>query len=326
MGNDAKQLAVPEKNTGLAPGEIRPPSIQMGERGLQLNTLDELWRFAGIAQSAGLAPKGMESRESIVIAIQLGAEVGLQPLAALQNIAVVNGRPSIWGDAMPAVCMNSPNWDPGAFLEEMEGEGDATVAHCRVRRRGGQPVERSFSVADAKKAGLWGKSGPWSQYPKRMLQMRARSWALRDCFPDALKGMCATEEAQDFIDLEPQQAKAVIQPPKRITPASPSADNHHQSERQGDPSPPEAPEDGPPPEEPQEAPDDAPQEPPPRNMNFISEKQRKRLYAIYKSAGITDDQMKAYLDEEWNVQSSRLITLDMYDEVCAWVESYGKAS
>ena len=58
-----------------------------------------------------------------------------------------------------------------------------------------------------KKAGLWGKAGPWSQYPKRMLQMRARSFALRDKFADALSGLLMAEEVQDYsttVDVTPK--------------------------------------------------------------------------------------------------------------------------
>ena len=53
-------------------------------------------------------------------------------------------------------------------------------------------------MEDAKRAGLYGKQGPWQQYPKRMLQMRARAWALRDVFPDVLRGVHVAEEAQDL--------------------------------------------------------------------------------------------------------------------------------
>jgi len=69
-----------------------------------------------------------------------------------------------------------------------------------AKRKGRKPVETRFSVEDAKRAGLWGKGGPWTAYPKRMLQMRARGFALRDAFPDVLKGMISVEEAQDYPD------------------------------------------------------------------------------------------------------------------------------
>ena len=64
-------------------------------------------------------------------------------------------------------------------------------------RRGQPPERRTFSVADAKRAKLWFKAGPWTTYPDRMPQMRARGFAIRDTFPDALRGVITAEEAQD---------------------------------------------------------------------------------------------------------------------------------
>ena len=69
---------------------------------------------------------------------------------------------------------------------------------------------RYFSVANAKTARLWGKQGPWTQYPERMLAQRARGFALRDAFPDALKGIITREEAED-----------IPVKPKNITPEPP---------------------------------------------------------------------------------------------------------
>ena len=59
----------------------------------------------------------------------------------------------------------------------------------------------TFTVGDAIRAGLWKKAGPWTMYPKRMLQMRARSFALRDAFPDVLRGLVATEEVEDYQEV-----------------------------------------------------------------------------------------------------------------------------
>jgi len=153
-----------------------------------------------------MAPKGMERPESVLVAIQMGAEVGLTPMAALQNIAVINGRPSVWGDAMLAICRSSGVFDEAAFEETIEERDGKIIASCTVRRLpNGKPVTRTFSMDDAKQAGLAGKPGPWQQYPKRMLQMRARSWALRDTFPDILRGLHCAEEV---IDIEAEQRTA----------------------------------------------------------------------------------------------------------------------
>jgi hypothetical protein len=53
-------------------------------------------------------------------------------------------------------------------------------------------------VADAKAAKLWGKSGPWTDYPRRMLKFRARGFVLRDVFGDVLKGLRTAEEVRDY--------------------------------------------------------------------------------------------------------------------------------
>lgn len=164
---------------------------------LRPQTFDQLATFAQMAAKSALVPRDYQNKpENIMIAVQMGSEIGLAPMQAIQNIAVVNGRPAVWGDALPALCKAHPNWM--GMKEEVTGDGDAMKAVCEVHRKGDHPTVREFSVDDAKRAGLWGKAGPWQQYPKRMLQMRARGFALRDAFPDALKGLISAEEAADI--------------------------------------------------------------------------------------------------------------------------------
>ncbi len=101
-----------------------------------------------------------------------------------------------WGDAAIALCMEHLDDIP---IETITGAGDAKVASCTVKRTGyPTAVTRTFSVDDAKKAGLWTKPGPWQTYPDRMLKMRARGFALRDTCSDCLMGLVLAEEAQDY--------------------------------------------------------------------------------------------------------------------------------
>jgi len=167
-------------------------------RGLALASIDDAFRFATMVAKSDFAPKDFKGKpESCLLAIQHGSEIGLSPMQSLQNIACINGRPAIWGDAALAVTIASTVCE--SVTETIDGDGDQMVATCTAKRRGyAQPTVVRFSVADAKKAGLWGKSGPWTQYPKRMLQLRARGFALRDAFPDVLKGLVTAEEAQDY--------------------------------------------------------------------------------------------------------------------------------
>jgi hypothetical protein len=156
---------------------------------------------------------------NVFVAVQWGMEVGLAPLQALQNIAVINGKPSIYGDAALALCKSNRLCE--YVVESIEGDGDKAIAVCKVKRKGEPEQERRFSMDDAKKAKLTGKQGPWSEYPKRMLQMRARGFALRDIFPDVLRGMITAEEAQDYpsqpVDITPP--KPALPPPATRTEA-----------------------------------------------------------------------------------------------------------
>jgi hypothetical protein len=174
----------------------------------------ELMTFADMASKTELVPINFKGKPSdIVIACQMGAELGLQPMQSLQNIAVINGRPSIWGDAMLAIVSGHPDCQ-----DIIEAFDDKTMtATCTVKRRNRADVISKFSKEDAILAGLWqgdrpkvkskdkagnfyetANSSPWYKYPKRMLQMRARGFALRDAFPDALRGIITREEAIDM--------------------------------------------------------------------------------------------------------------------------------
>jgi hypothetical protein len=221
--------------TSAPVGAMIKAAVPIAERGVVLRDIESLYRFASAVANSELAPKDFRGKpDSVMVAMQMGMEVGLSPMSALQNIAVINGRPSIWGDAQLAIVRSSG--DLAAFEEtetndeiepifrELCFEDDASKrkamkiqiakmqaklnknaedygVSCFVLRRGFNEAFGRFTVADAKKAQLWGKQGPWSQYPSRMLKFRARSFLLRDQFGDALKGMLSREEAGDFIDI-----------------------------------------------------------------------------------------------------------------------------
>jgi hypothetical protein len=179
-------------------------------RGLALASFDDAFRVAKMVASSPFAPKDFQGKpELCFLAMQHGGEVGLSPMQSLQSIAVINGRPSIWGDAALALVQACPVCE--YVREYLEGDGDNLTAVCEAKRQGyPAPTTVRFSVADAKKAGLWGKTGPWTQYPSRMLQLRARGFALRNAFADALRGLVTAEEAQDY----PTQPEPVVVRPK----------------------------------------------------------------------------------------------------------------
>jgi len=169
------------RSTGLA---MHPSSLQ------------EAIHLAEMLANSGMVPnRYINNPQATLVAMMMGQEIGLNPIQSLQNIAVINGKPSIYADALLALVQNHPAF--GGIEEEMD-EANMT-AYCTVWRKGDQKKHtQSFSQKDAHTASLWGKQGPWTQYPKRMLMWRARGFALRDKFADALGGLITVEEARDY--------------------------------------------------------------------------------------------------------------------------------
>lgn len=177
-------------------------------------TVTEAMNMAKMIASSSFAPKGMANKPGdILLAWQLGAEIGLSLMQALQNIAVINGKPTIYGDAALAVVQAHPHYINHREWWEGSIKDGSRTAYCAVTRRGSPEHVVAFSMEDAKKASLWGKSGPWSQYPDRMLQMRARGFAIRDKFADALKGIITREEAEDYNVQEVTVRKPIMEVP-----------------------------------------------------------------------------------------------------------------
>lgn len=187
---------------------------------LTLNTLPQLREFCQVLAKTSMVPKAyIDKPDDILVAMLHGQEIGLPHLQALQSVAVVNGIPSIYGDAALALVRASGKLEdfdewlevdnvrqdgPFPILRYVE-EGKNVVAFCRSKRVGmSRDRITSYSADDAQRAKLWLKKGhngfetPWCTVPGRMLMWRARGWNLRDNFGDVLKGLAIYEEAMDI--------------------------------------------------------------------------------------------------------------------------------
>lgn len=230
----AAEIAATEQALGLTPPapaaadtkkatQTLPAKVPV-RMGVAPTNIEEGWRLAQFIAQSELVPKGYRGRPAdVLVAIQYGMEVGLPPMAALHSIYVTNGRPSLWGDGFLAVIMASPRYKDHAeyyivdgnekeFLVASDLAKDDTMAVTTFwRTDSARPRTATFSIAKAKKAGLWTKAGPWQEYPDRMLKYRARGFAGHDAFPDVLRGITMVEIARDEppIDVEPEPAREV---------------------------------------------------------------------------------------------------------------------
>lgn len=214
-----------ESNTDLF-AVIKPEQaeIQLNPNGqLAFRKVGDIAAYVILLHNAGLLPivdsktnRQMEPRVAVGNILS-GMQIGLTPWQSILCMANVNGKPSVYGDALVGLVLAS-----GLMTnQKTEYFSDASkrVRACRYtcwRKGFADPVTGEFSLEMAQAAGLMGHMG-WKNYPRRMLKMRARAFALRDAFADVLGGVRIREEEEDAIPAEYTDLPA--EPAKPVTAA-----------------------------------------------------------------------------------------------------------
>lgn len=218
---------------------------------------EQAYRMARVIAASGAAPKSYMMKdptdlkeyisvERIAVAIMHGLEVGLPPMAAVQGIAVINGIPTIYGDARDGLVAASGLLEDMKEEMELDDQGLFLWARCTIWRRGRKtPIEQTVTRPQAARAGWLKKTGPWQENPNRMAQMRAKGWANRDAFPDVLKGLRDRDEVLDMVDITRGSSATTAPPaPKRtdfasqsVQPTEPEPAHDSETGEVRDPSP-----------------------------------------------------------------------------------------
>lgn len=140
-----------------------------------------------------------KKKAMLVVSMMKAMSIGKDPSWALEFIYVINNKPTLFGDGPLALANESGLIENFAEYPPDQNDDNPT-AMCTLKRKDREKVYTSnFSREQAKRAKLWGKPGPWTQYPDRMLQLRARARLLRDAVPEALGGFQVREELQDVV-------------------------------------------------------------------------------------------------------------------------------
>jgi hypothetical protein len=138
---------------------------------------------------SGFLPNTVNTPEKAISIVMKGRELGVPPMYALSNIAVINGKPTAGAELMLALIYRD-HGDEAVRVVETTAER-CTVAY---KRRGWEEPELfTFSMEDAECAGLLGKDN-WRRYPAAMLRARCISAVARLAFPDTIGGLYTPEE------------------------------------------------------------------------------------------------------------------------------------
>lgn len=172
----------------------------------------ELFREADLMLKSNAVPACYKTVPQVIMAIQMLRALKVPVASGLRNTMLINNVVAIWGELIPAVIFNSGELEwmyVKSYNKDYEEicmanknlDDESVMAVCTIQRKGFPlPTEKSFTIDEARRAGLANKS-IWKLYPKVMLERRARSFAAKEVFPDVLSGVAIAEDYDQAGDL-----------------------------------------------------------------------------------------------------------------------------
>lgn len=226
-----------------APAEVHMPAVAPGFGSLQ--SFELMQRAAKLLSSSTLVPASYRAFDekkgdnpnalaNCVVALNMAQRMGADPLMVMQNLYIVEGRPSWSSQWIIAAINGCGRFSPLRFelkdLGEKEVEYSVTewvnrerqtrklkatirnmecVAWAIERETGERITSPTVSIEMAVKEGWFGKNGSkWQTMPEVMLRYRTASFFGKLYAPEILMGLQSVEEAHDVIDMsDVQQAQ-----------------------------------------------------------------------------------------------------------------------
>lgn len=187
--------------------QVLPPEFELATSSGSLmlaggKAFEHIQRVAKLFASSNLVPETFRGKENIpncVIALEMAHRMGANPMAVMQNLYIVHGRPG-WSAQFIVACLNQcGKFTPLRFKIEGEGDNRTCIAWAKELADGGEVLEGPpVSIGMAKAEGWHGKNGSkWKTMPDLMLRYRAATFFGRLYAPDLLMGMQTAEELKD---------------------------------------------------------------------------------------------------------------------------------
>lgn len=155
---------------------------------------NHIWRVAKAFSASKMVPTHFQNRpEDCMVALMMAQQLEVNPLLALQNLQVVNGRAGFSASfAIGLANQRGPFAGPITWTAKNSGDDLEVTAHAIVKSTGEQ-VSVSTSMALAKAEG-WIKNPKYRSMPEQMLRYRAATWLIRLHCPEVLLGLGTHEE------------------------------------------------------------------------------------------------------------------------------------
>lgn len=167
----------------------------------QAEAMGAAHKIATVLSGTGMVPQAYRGKpDDAAAAILYGAEVGLKPQQALQQVFVVHGQPSIYARTMVALLKAK-----GYRFETIESTDQGVTVRGTSPR--GEVEESTWTVDRAKTAG-YTSNKKYATDPQAMLYAKAASEVSRKLAPDVLLGIKYAAEDLELEQSQPVRATA----------------------------------------------------------------------------------------------------------------------
>jgi hypothetical protein len=158
----------------------------------QPRSIDEVKILAKMLADSALVPVALRQKPADVATIIMhGASLGIDAMASLRQIHIIDGKPVLAADLIVGLILRS-----GAAVHFSLVESTGTTATYETHRRGApRPVKLSFTIDQARAANLLGK-GNWRTYPDAMLRARCAAALGRVVYPDVCGNLYDPDELE----------------------------------------------------------------------------------------------------------------------------------
>ena len=192
----------------------RNTNIQSAFSG-SIQSFEDAQRIAGALAKSTLVPKDYQGNvANTMIALEMAQRVNASPMAVMQNLYIIHGRPS-WSSQFTIAALNGcGRFSPLRFVVDGDGDSKTCYAWAYDRSDGEKLDGPNVSIAMAKAEGWYQKNGSkWKTMPDLMLRYRAAKFFGNLYAPDIMMGMSTEDEVKDIkgsVNTSPQKEKVII--------------------------------------------------------------------------------------------------------------------
>jgi len=187
-----------DQSTALATTSASEGSGELAAIDNEIRQFEFDWRRARAFSGSRMVPAHFQNKpEDCMVAVMMARQLGVDPLLALQNVQVVNGRPGFSASfAIGLANQRGPFAGPITWASKGKGDALEVTAHAIVKSTG-EKVSATVSMEIAKAEG-WVKNPKYRTMPEQMLRYRSATWLIRLHCPEVLLGLSSSEELEDI--------------------------------------------------------------------------------------------------------------------------------